>query len=307
VDIDGDRDLDFFMGVLGGAFNPARTSSDNFYFYERVDGELHRRTTRYLTTVDVGSESMPALADLDGDGDLDLVVGNKLDPRKLESARLYYFRNDGTTRAPAFRLADTLDLAPAYHYAPSFGDIDRDGDLDLMLGTWNEGVRLFRNEGDANRFRFVADTSVVVQLTRGSNSAPALVDIDGDADLDLFVGESSGQLNFYRNTGTAQQPSFTLVSDEFGGIDPGRRSVPVFVDVDRDGDYDLLLGREEGGIVLFRNTGTRSEPAFTADTTFTLPLPALSTPVFADIDGDGDLDVLSGALGGGLVYFEGGA
>ncbi len=304
ADIDADGDLDLFVGVLGGAFNPARTASDNFYFYERVDGILHRRTTRYLSTVDVGSESMPAMADLDGDGDLDLVIGNKLDPRKLESARLYVFRNDGSARAPTFRLADTLDLAPSFHYAPAFGDLDADGDLDLMLGTWNDGVRLFRNEGDATQFRFVADTSVVVQLTRGSNSAPALVDIDGDGDLDLFVGEASGQLNFYRNTGTPQRPVFTLESDAYGGIDVGRRSVPVFVDIDRDGDYDLLLGREEGGVVLYRNVGTRREPVFTEDPSFTLPLPPLSTPLFADLDGDGDLDVLSGASSGGLVYFE---
>ena len=216
VDIDGDGDLDFIMGVLGGAFNPILTSVRNIHFWERTaEGRLELRTKRFLQTVDIGSESAPAFADLDGDGDLDLLVGGKIDPVKSRRARLYHFRNEGTPAAPSFRLADTLDLSPLYHYAPALGDLDGDGDPDLMLGTWNRGVHYFRNEGaDAGGGpHFVRDSSVAVDLgRRASNATPALADVDGDGDLDLFVGEASGRVNFLRNEGSAERPNFVLVS-----------------------------------------------------------------------------------------------
>jgi hypothetical protein len=128
--------------------------------------------------------------------------------------------------------------------------------------------------------------------------------VDGDGDLDLFIGESSGELNFYRNVGTRQAPTFELVSDNFQEIDAGRRSFPAFADMDGDGDEDLLLGREAGGVLLYLREGGTTDPVFVLDSTFTLPLPNYSTPSAVDIDGDGDLDVFSGSLAGGLVMME---
>ena len=306
-DVDSDGDLDLFVGVLGGAFNPNLTTTRNFHFYERVDGDFIRRSERFVYTVDVGSESIPSFADLDGDGDLDMLLTNKLDPDATQTSRLYHFENVGSPREPSFQQRAHIPLLTMYHYAPAPGDLDGDGDLDMLVGTWNRGVALYLNEGTRAEPDFVLQDTTFVRLTRGSNSAPALTDIDDDGDLDLFIGESSGELNFYRNVGTAQAPSFDLVTDRFGEIDAGRRSFPAFADVDGDGDDDLLLGREEGGVLLYRREGStsNSDPVFVLDSTFTLPLPNYSTPSLVDIDGDGDLDVFSGGLGGGLIFLEG--
>jgi hypothetical protein len=146
--------------------------------------------------------------------------------------------------------------------------------------------------------------SAVVTLTRGRNATPTLGDIDGDGDLDLFVGESSGALNYFENTGTPSEPHFTLVSDEFGGFDVGRRSVPVLHDYDGDGDLDLLVGSESEGIRVFLNAGTPSAPNFVDDGVLDLADFGFVAPAFADIDGDGDDDVLLGGTGGGLWFYE---
>jgi len=305
VDVDGDGDLDMVVGVLGGAFNPNRTSADNFYFYEREPDGLHLRTRRYLRVLDVGSESIPSLVDLDGDGDLDLIVSNKIDQERLETSRLFFFENTGGGTAPRFELRDTMDLHTAYHLAPAWGDLDGDGAIDLLLGTWNQGIAYFRNDGTAREPRFTLVDSAFITLTRGSNATPTLGDIDGDGDLDLFIGESSGELNFYRNEGSPTSPRFVLVSDTFDGIDVGRRSTPVLVDLDGDGLLDLVLGAEDGGARVFRNRGTRTEPRFVEDTTaFIRGLPHFSAPAFGDLDGDGDLDLISGGMSGGLIYLE---
>ena len=302
VDIDADGDLDMFIGVLGGAYNPNRTASDNFYLLERDGTAYTLKTTRYLSTIDVGSESVPAFADLNGDGLLDMLVGNKLDPKHNERARLYYFRNTGSARAPAFALTDTLDAGVAFHYAPALGDIDKDGDADLLLGTWNEGVHVYRNEGGRQEPRFVRDTAATIRFERGSNFTPTLADIDGDGDLDVLVGEASGELNLVRNTGSATSPVFKVESENYQAVDSGRRSHPALADLDGDGDLDLLMGHENSGAVYYRNDGNAREPRF-VKAEMNIALPPAAAPAFVDLNGDGKLELITGSLSGGLTYW----
>jgi hypothetical protein len=305
VDIDGDDDLDFFMGVLGGAFNPIRSAANNVYFWERTGpAQLSLRARRYLHGIDAGSESAPALVDFDGDGDLDLLLGSKIDPVRSETARLQLYLNEGTRTSPAFRLADTLDLATAYHYAPAFGDLDDDGDPDLLLGTWNQDVLFYRNSGTARSPRFDQDTTATIRLPRAGNAMPALADIDGDGDLDLFVGEASGDVNFLRNEGSKREPRFVLVTEQLDSIDAGRRSAPALVDIDGDGLLDLVLGREDAGLVAYRNTGTRTAPKFELLSDVTIPTAPFSAAALGDIDGDRRVDLFVGTQGGGLMFFR---
>jgi hypothetical protein len=304
-DLDGDSDLDFLMGVLGGAFNPNVTAGANlFYFEQDGDDTFLLRTRRFADGIDVGNESIPVLVDLDGDGDLDLLVANKLDPEDLQSSVIYRFENRGTPTGPAFALVGRLDVTGLYHYAPAFGDLDGDGDLDMLLGSWKADVAYHRNEGGRAAPRWALADSSIVKLTRGSNTTPTLGDLDGDGLLDLVIGEASGTLNFYRNVGTSREPAFELVSDEFLGLDVGRRSAPNLVDIDGDGDLDLVIGTESDGLWLLRNDGTRSEPRFVRDESYRPPVPPLAVPAFGDLDGDGDLDLLVGGAGGGVVFLQ---
>ncbi|MCH8936349.1 MAG: VCBS repeat-containing protein [Gemmatimonadetes bacterium] len=304
-DVDGDGYIDLFAGVLGGAFNPNRTTIDNLLFYKgESGGGFTLRTRRFLSSIDVGSESIPAFADLDGDGDLDLLLANKIDPEQLQVSRVYRFENTGTPRRPVFQLAGPMVLDDSYHQAPALADLDADGDLDMLLGSWRANIAFHRNDGTALEPRFVRVDSAYVTITRGSNTTPALVDIDADGDFDLFIGEASGTINFYRNTGTPTDPHFEFVTDKFNDIDIGRRSFPTFADLDGDGDQDLIIGSEANGLTFYRNIGTPQVAVFVVDTTFAIDVPVMAAPVFVDIDGDGDLDFFSGGIGGGLVFYE---
>ncbi|HUF47497.1 MAG TPA: VCBS repeat-containing protein [Vicinamibacterales bacterium] len=306
VDLDGDGHLDFLMGVIGGAFNPVRTAADNFYFWRRIGPTAMRlETRRFLDGFDIGSESTPVLVDLDGDGDLDLVVGNKIEPSDGDAGRLHILMNEGTPTAPRFRQTAALRLTDAYHLAPALGDLDGDGDLDLILGTWNQDLLYFRNDGTAAVPKFVADPAGTIRPPRAINASPVLADLDGDGDLDLLIGQSNGTIAYYRNAGTPRAPRWELVTDALDGIKVGRRSRPALVDLDGDGLLDLVVGREEGGHFVFRNAGTPTAPRFVPAPALAVTLPALSTPVVADLDGDGVLDIVSGGAGGGLMFFRG--
>ena len=300
-DLSGDGRADLVVGVLGGAYNPLLTSADNLYYLARGDGETWQTLSRRLLPVlDVGSEAIPSIVDLDGDGDLDMLLANKLDPTDLRTSFIHRLENVGSRDRPDFKLRAPIVLGQRFHLAPAFGDLDADGRLDLLLGQW--GPRLAWYSVSAGGYQPV-DTALVT-ITRGSHTVPTLGDVDGDGDLDLFVGESSGWLNFYRNDGGPGRPAFTLISDEFEGIRIGRRSAPLLSDLDGDGDLDLLVGSESGGLALFRNQGSRAAARLVRDSTFSVPAPALAAPAAGDLDGDGDLDLLVGGAGGGAVYLE---
>ncbi len=100
--------------------------------------------------------------------------------------------------------------------------------------------------------------------------------------LDLFVGESSGAVNYYENTGDVRRPEFTLISDEYQDIDVGRRSMPVLRDIDQDGDLDLLVGSESEGIHIFRNDGTPAAAVFVAAGTLELEDFGCAAPALPD-------------------------
>jgi Ca2+-binding RTX toxin-like protein len=303
VDIDGDGDLDAFVGEING----------NTLFFRNTGApgspSFAATVTNPFGLNDVGGFANPTFADIDGDGDLDAFVGD-------DSGSTNFFKNTGSATNPIFAApADSpfgLFRVGGYGVSPSFVDIDNDGDLDAFLG-WGgdfnspEGAFFLRNVGTVDNPVFYSDSQNPFGLSNvgqyGNN--PAFVDIDDDNDLDVFIGNSAGDSVFFQNKGAGSSPYYS-----FSGIDLNDANAnpdPHFVDIDNDGDLDAFVGNDAGNTLFFRNTGTASNPIFAAAITNPFGLRdvgATSNPELVDIDNDGDLDAFIGNGIGNTLFFR---
>ncbi len=297
ADIDDDGDFDAFIGEGDG----------NTIFYRNTGTKTNAVFNCVVFGIEnIGSFSNPDFVDIDDDGDFDAFIGES-------NGSTRFFRNTGSKTNPVFSL--DVNTTPfsitniGYNSSPSFVDIDDDGDFDAFVGEYYGSTRFFRNTGSKTNPVFSLDTNTApfgIGDIGSYYSSPTFVDIDDDGDFDAFIGGAGGSTNFFRNTGSKTNPVFSAEGN-FGIGDIGRGSVPTFVDIDRDGDFDAFIGEEDGNTAFYRNVGTDTSPSFSLDTNvalFGIGGGFSSSPSFVDIDDDNDFDVFFGELGGKVFFFE---
>mgnify|MGYP001476934101 CR=1 FL=1 len=310
ADLDGDGDQDLLVAVLSGAYGVQYIN--NFYHYLNIGSENNPfyefETDNFFQSLDLYTGTVTELADIDSDGDPELFIGTEIDYSVSPfRGKIKYFENTGSIEDPVWQLTDEdfLGTNLGYNLAPCTGDLDNDGDQDILLGDYNGKIFYYERTGelpDESSYVFIEELN---NIDLSGRSHPELADIDADGDLDLFIGENWGVIHFYENNGTPENHNFIFVSDNYANIDVGEYSTPEFSDVDSDGDLDLFVGSLEGTVYFFRNAGTAIDPVFQQDSTLTIPYIGGSANFSAYYDlNSGGINLVAGVYSGGLYYLK---
>lgn len=266
--------------------------------------------------IDLGEGCYPVFFDYDGDGLMDIVAGNYgyFDPSANYPSSLHLYKNTGTATSPAFELittdfANTLSLG-LNGLNPSFGDLDGDGDKDMILGDYDGKLHLFTNiAGVGNPASFVLTTPNLNNFDVGQFSAPQIIDVNKDSKPDLIVGRRNGRLSYFENTGSTSTPSFTLITDSLGRVDVRTifsvtgHSIPFLYE--ENGNTKLLVGAESGYLYKYDNIDGNLNGTFNL-------VDSMYQNIYegnrisqhgADITGDGQFDLVIGNYSGGFTIY----
>ncbi len=273
ADLDGDGDTD----VISGS-----ELDDKVAWYENTDGAGTFGPQQILTAAGSGPQTVTA-ADVDGDGDLDVLsagwgFGNKV---------LWFENTDGAGTFGAEQLID----APSSPHGLSTGDIDGDGDLDVLVASTNDNtVGWYENTDGAGTY----GPRQVITTTASAGRSVKAADFDADGDLDvIYAATVADTVRWHENTDGAgtfgpEQVITTQVSSP--------REV-VAADVDGDGNLDVLSASfSDDRIAWYRNETIHRSAVFPERSNITESANGADSVYAADLDNDGDVDVLSASI-----------
>jgi hypothetical protein len=294
-DLDNDGDLDLISGGYTG-----------LNYYENIgsaEAALFQQIDNFFSNLSTGQNPVTDLADVDGDGDLDLVTGFS------ENGTVKIYFNIGTEYNAEFSESDVLVIGDVGLYAyPHFCDLDADGDEDIVVGRDSHGFVYYENTGTPQNGNWQANNAVLTGLGNDSYwNSPGIADLNGDGTFDLIFGNAAGPLQYYENGGTPEDPDWLANTELFGGIiDVGGASNPVFYDFDNDGDLDLVSGSNLGNIKYYENTGTSNSPAWSEDSGYFSGIDhsIYSAITLGDVNNNGLADAIVGDLSGNLYFHE---
>lgn len=274
------------------------------------------------------------LLDLNGDSLKDLILGDTDFPNLVA---LYNGGTLDTARMTSLEYNFPASDTPAHVFSLStadYLDLDNDGKKDLLVGAMSPGWEnpksdniastwFYKNTGTTASPILHLQTKSFLQgemIDAGSNSHPVLFDYDGDSLLDLFIGNygildstwmdplsnlfgfHKSNITLYKNTGTATQPAFTLVTNDFAGMHSLGLvgAYLTFGDLNGDGKPDMIMGDTTGKLHYFQNTAPTGYPlqlTYITGNYQGIDVGMFSIPQLIDLDGDSLLDLAIGYKG----------
>lgn len=258
-DVDGDNVKDLIISPNQTGF----TGSENYKsitFYKNngsnsiPDFNYSKDNFLQEDQLDLGEGAVPRFADLNGDGLQDLVIANGgyYSTSGLQTT-FTYLENTGTATNPEFTLIDSnfinissygLGALPI----PTFGDLDNDNDLDMIIGDNNGQLHLFTNTGSVSTPSYTLTTAGIGSIDVGNSAAPYLYDMDNDGTLDLLIGNDDGKVYYYSNSSSTSS-QFIFESNFFGGINvknPYVQGFSVPYVFENNGLVNVMVGSGSG-------------------------------------------------------------
>lgn len=326
LDVNNDGVEDFLAAPSEMGFAEAVMDSVAWY-YENVGSnsnmmfDYQQKNFLVGDMIDVGNHAYPVLFDYDADGDMDLVVGGMGRPRSfgVYDYGMSLWENTGTTTNPSYELVtmdyagtDSLQTVGLY---PAMGDLDGDGDVDMICGAKNGIFLYFENKGGANNTAaWGPPIRNYAGLNVGNNSTPQLVDLDRDGDLDLVSGSFSGNIYYYENIGSTTSPNFLTTPSSttlsgYGLSQPNvsglRNTMPLFVDTGND--WELYLGHRGGSIIHLNNIASNLYGVYDTLSENYQDIyhgTYLKPSAWFDINGDSKTELLVGTGRGGMLFLQ---
>lgn len=323
VNNDGNKDL-----VVAPCISASAENFNNVWFYinttDNNSNVFNYQQNRLFVEdmVEVGAGANVSFEDIDSDGLKDMIIGNYgyFNQTPPFESGLAFFRNVGSATSPAFE-QQTIDYGNFFSLAltgldPAFGDVDADGDKDLMLGNTDGTILYYTNTAGQGNFPVYVLTqpellnSTGAPIDVGQFSSPQLIDVNKDGKIDLLIGERTGTINYYENTGSATIPAFSFVTATFGNVNVNTSqtiygySNPCLHD--SAGTYQLLVGSISGYIYQYQNIDGNLNGTFTLVDSmyYGIHEPDRATVDVADIDNDGRNEILVGNNAGGVALYK---
>ncbi len=341
IDQDGKKDLIVAPNTEYDELNPPQ-NIENVHFYKNV-GTGDSVKFKYIRNnflidqmIDFGINSVPVFTDVNADSLMDIIIGTgpAVGDSKIEASRLIYFRNNGTQTNPSYVLEDDdylniskisteLDLN---YFVPAFGDLDGDGDNDLLVGNNNGTLIYYKNiAGKNEEYKFEQAIVEYKGINVFSYSSPLIFDVNKDGLGDILIGcgndyhtplEYYGSIVYYENKGKKDDPDFindpfTAPNTPFFGkiilsnLSTNISNAHLTAYKDDDDEY-LFAGYKAGNINLYKNFTNHIYDKLNPEIEeyMDIDVGSNSAPAVADIDGDGYLEMLLGTKRGGLEFWK---
>ncbi len=321
IDQDGKRDLVVAPNSITGSENYRAFLHFKNEGSEAIPQFIYQNNTLFSSsTLDFGEGAIPTFFDYNGDGKKDLLVGNYgyFLPNGNYKPQLALLENISEANNIRFRLQTRNYTSAgalsgiAVNYHPTTGDLDGDGDADLLFGTSDGRIFYFENTalpGSPASFSFVSPDFQGIDI--GTYSAPCLFDIDNNGKLDLLIGTREGTVHYYKNTTTGNAPVMELQTTSFGNINsalPGESNgyATPFA-FRKSGVTYVICGSLNGAFKLYGNIDGNLSGSFSLlDSTFLgSKLGDRSSICLSDLDDDGFPEAVIGNYAGGLTFLKG--
>ncbi|MBT4991496.1 MAG: S8 family serine peptidase [Candidatus Marinimicrobia bacterium] len=261
------------------AFGDLDSDGDLEIIFGSFDGKLYvvssNGSQKMAYTAGGNIVGAPALYDINGDGNLEIIFTTQ----DSDNGKVYVITHTGTDLS-----GFPLSLGEDMLVGAAVGDLDGDGNPEIVVATWENNIYAIQSNGAVmSGFPFVT--------TKRFYSPPSLADMDDNGDLEIIAGNDNGKL-FVLNHDATVMASFDSGDDIRGGISIG--------DINNDGSFELLFVGYDDHVHVWNPTSDTELAGWPID----LGYNALSCPVMADLDNDGDLEIITAKKSGTIYVFH---